>query len=156
MPPSRPLVTGLRLGCPDLRPVVSRIAVPGAGSPRRNSARTTGLNAYFAVPLASLRLVSRRLCTSPQPIALNGAGGCVVPDGVGRLRESRALLLFAQSRRRCSTPASRPQNPVFVRLFTWMAVILMYLATVSLVGSEPPPLLQASVTKAPESKWWTT
>src|SRR3954454_15135565 len=75
MPSSRPLVTGLRLGRPDLRPVVSRIAVPGAGSPRQNSARTTGLNTYFAVPLASLRFVSRRFGTGTQPIARAAMAG---------------------------------------------------------------------------------
>src|SRR5262245_42461445 len=43
--------------------MVSRIAVPGAGSPARNSPRTTGLTTYFAVPLASLRFSSRRCGT---------------------------------------------------------------------------------------------
>lgn len=105
------MVTGLRLGRPDLRPIVSRIAVPGAGSPRRNSPRTAGLNTYFAVPLANFRFVSRRLDTSSQPIArgprslppldsLDRAPGLRSP--IGRLSETY-----------CNSVAQGAQVPCF-------------------------------------------
>lgn len=54
--PSRPFVTGVRRGRPDFRPVVSRIAVPGAGIPALNIAFTTGLTAYLARAVLKRRL----------------------------------------------------------------------------------------------------
>ena len=54
--PSMPLVTGVRRGSPDLRPVVSRMAVPGAGTPTLNIALTNGLTPYFASAVLKRRL----------------------------------------------------------------------------------------------------
>ena len=85
----------------DLRPVVSRIAVPGAGSPSRNSPRTTGLTTYFAVPLASLRFVSRRLGTgfslTPR-IGRFGREALAHKRPVGRLSRVRVRLLVRRVR----------------------------------------------------------
>jgi hypothetical protein len=76
--------------------MVSRIAVPGAGRPRRKRARTIGLNTYFAAPVESLRFVSRRRSTNSQAIGHRGSDDCVPlrarsshPRGAGSLGARR-------------------------------------------------------------------